>query len=199
MTAASGSGSTVRSALSRAMTTESGDPAASADSRDVITRPASAKRVPVSPSMAADTKPGAASADDESATASGKRSGMCAPSSWSNIRMTIRIVGLSSNAASAAFRFAEVVVAGQDDDRGGLDLGLAQDARQAWIADHEPGADLGQVLFGVGRRPDPDDDLVAGSQFVDRPHAEVVETADDRMTGGRHPRSLRGGDGRIRP
>ena len=36
VTAASGRGSTVRSALSRAMTTESGAPAASADSRDVI-------------------------------------------------------------------------------------------------------------------------------------------------------------------
>ena len=79
-------------------------------------------------------------------------------------------------------------------DRGGLDLGLAQDARQARVADHQPGTDLGQVLLGVGRRPDPDDDLVARSQLVDRPEAEVVETADDCVTGGRHPRSLRGGD-----
>ena len=103
---ASGSSSTDRSACSRAMAIDGGSLGGSADSRDVRSRPASRKLVPDSPSMAAETKPGAASADDDRATASGNSSGICEPSSWSNIRMTTRIVGWCCTAASAVFRLA---------------------------------------------------------------------------------------------
>ena len=80
--------------------------AGSLERLDERIRPASRKRLPVSPSMAADTNPGAASADDDSATASGKRSGMWAPTSWSNRRMTIRRAAFSSDAASEVLRLA---------------------------------------------------------------------------------------------
>ena len=45
-------------------------------------------------------------------------SGMWAPSSWSNIRMTTRIAGLSSGAASAVLRLPRSSLAGQHDGRG---------------------------------------------------------------------------------
>ena len=80
--------------------------AGSAELRATRVRPPSSNRPPDSPSMAAETKPGAASADDDSATASGNRSGMCAPSSVSNIRMTRRADVLSSRTASAMLRLS---------------------------------------------------------------------------------------------
>ncbi len=103
---ASGSRSTVRSSWSRAMGIDRAARGGSADVRDDRTRPASSKRPPVSPSMAADTNPGAASADDDSATPSLNSSGMWRPSSVSNIRSTTRMSGWSSWAASAMFRLS---------------------------------------------------------------------------------------------
>ena len=77
--------------------------------------------------MAADTKPGAASADDERATASSNSSGMWAPSSWSNRRITTRIARIDLRGGERRVEVAEVVVAGQDDDAGVLDVGGPQD------------------------------------------------------------------------
>ncbi len=102
--AASGSISTVRSRRSRAIGMLCDPTCGSPELRDDSSRPASRKRLPASPSTAADTNPGAARAEDERATASVNSCGMWTPSSWSNIRMTIRRFGLSSVAASAAFR-----------------------------------------------------------------------------------------------
>ena len=161
--------------------------------------------VPVSPSIAADTNPGAARADDDSATASGNSSGMWAPSSWSNSRMTTRIVGLSSRRRERGVQVAEVVVAGQDDHAGRLDVGLPQDPRQPRVADDQADARPGQPL--VGRRsvgPIATTVLVAirSSSIVRRPRwssaadDDVAGSADGLRRGRRglgHPRSLGAG------
>ena len=70
---------------------------------------------------------------------------------------------------------------------------VAQDAGQAWSpttrrAPARPGRSSASP---VG--PMADDRFVAQAQLVDRPQPEVVEAADDRMTGCWHPRSLRVG------
>ena len=113
------------------------------------------------------------------------------------MRMTIRMVGFELRSGERSIQVREVVVARQDDDRSGLDLGLAQDTRQPRVADDQAGSDVRQVLLGVRRGPDPDDGLVSRSKLVDRPDAEMVETTHDRMTAGRHARSLRARDVRI--
>ena len=84
--------------------------------------------------------------------------GCATPSSWSNIRMTVRIRGFSSTAASAAFRLARSSSPVRTIDPGGLDVGLAQDARQPRIADDEPDAaprraDLRRRWCRRSRRP----------------------------------------------
>ncbi len=90
---------------------------------------------------------------------------------------------------------AEVVVAGQDDGRRARDIGLAQDARQALVADHQANTRRGQRFVRVSVVADADDLLVAQSKLLDRPQPEVVEPADDDMTAVWHGPSLVGGIG----
>ena len=70
--------------------------------------------------------------------------------------------------------------------------GLAQDARQAMVADDEPDAATGEVLLGVVGVADGHDVLVAEPQLVDGAQAEVIQPADDGVARDAHPRSLRG-------
>ena len=79
---------------------------------------------------------------------------------------------------------AEIVVAGQHDHAGVLDVGGAQRLREPMVADDQPDAVLGQPFLGVGGRADGDDLLVAEAQLLDRPKPQVVDAADDRMAVG---------------
>ena len=97
----------------------------------------------------------------------------------------------------------QVIVAGQDDDAGAGDLGLAQDARLAGVADDEVHAHRRERFGGVLGRADRDDLLIAGPQLVDRAEAEVRRAAHHHVAatagarcgriGLRHPGSLSGG------
>ena len=171
-------------------------------------RPPSRKRLPDSPSMAAETKPGAASADDESATASSNSCGMWEPSSWSKRRITTRIFGLISAAASAVLRFARSSSPVSTIDAGVLDVGGAQGLGESVVADDQADTMVGQPLLGVRGRPDGHDLLVAEAQLLDRPEPQVVDAADHRMAvgwlgagrrhGGQSMRRARAPDGAMR-
>ena len=168
--------------------------AGSPDSRDVRNRPASLK---LRAGLAIDGgghEPGRRQRRRRQGDRVGEQLAGCAsPSSWSNIRMTTRIVGLSCEAASAALRLA----------RSSSPVRTITDAvsTSAWLRtrDSRGSPTTRRTPAAVSRSsgsvfgPMADDRLVAHPQLVDRPQAEVIESADDHVAGGEHPRSLRSG------
>ena len=77
----------------------------------------------------------------------------------------------------------EIVTTGQDDRPGLLDPGLRQSPRQSRITDDEADAHRRQGLGGVVVGADGDDHLVAQPKLVDRPQSEMLQPADDDVTG----------------
>ena len=105
-------------------------------------------------SRIADTKPGAASAEAESATDSGTRPSTRRPNSSSNVRMTTWRSGRMPVGDERHVDVAHVVVRGQDQRTRPLDAGLAQDRRVARIAVHHARRDRARQAPGsAARRP----------------------------------------------
>ena len=197
---ASGSTSTVRSGRSRAMGTVPATPPGTAPAGLAVrTLSPSSNWSPVSPSIAAVTKPGRGKrrrrqrhGRREELLEVGAQLGVEEPDHDPDLR--VELLG-----GERGGQVAEVAVVGQDDGRSRRDARLGEDPCQAMIALDDACVVDAHVRRSLGGRGDDDHRLAPQSELVHGPYPEVVDSADDHVTCGGHSRSVRGCLGRSPP
>ena len=178
MLGASGRSSTVRSACSRAIGIDVADRGAVA--------PIRATRAPAPPAgscpgLAVDRRrhePGCRERRRRQRDGVGKSSGMCDPSSWSNIRMTIRRRRVELHRGERGVEVGEVVVAGHDDRRrrSRRRPGSGRGSRESPTTSRTPA--VRQVFRGVvvGADPTTSSSRIRSSSMVRRPRWSSPQT-----------------------